>query len=192
MADPIYGNYRGKVVDVQDPDKKGRIKVQVYPFWPDIEAIYLPWCVPAMPLFEGAGNNVGSLIVPKVDTYVWVFFEAGDLYQPVYFAEANDFVHGIPIESATNYPDRKVRKTLGGLTWIVDDSVPSVSLLCENGFDIVIDQSIPSITISNGSLSFAIDGSVPSITFTHPSASITISSTGVITINGAELNINTP
>lgn len=190
--DPVYGNFRGKVVDVTDPEQKGRIKVQIYPYFAGIEKEYLPWVVPAMPLFEGSGDGIGSFVIPKVDTYVWVFFEAGDVYQPVYFAEATDFVHGIPTESSTNYPNRKVKKTLGGLTWIVDDSIPSVSLLCENGFNIVIDQSVPSITISYNNVSFAIDGSVPSILMSHPNGSIGIDSAGAITLNGTELNINTP
>jgi hypothetical protein len=191
--EPVFGNFRAKVVDTDDPDQKGRIKAHIYPYFVDVDKEYLPWIVPAMPLFEGSGDGIGSFVVPKLGAFVWCFFEAGDIYQPVYFAEATDFVHGLPSERTVNYPNSKVWKTLGGITIVINDSIPSVSLSCEGGVNVVVNESVPSIVItSDNGLSIGIDASVPSITMSHPGgASISVNQSGVITILGTAVNINT-
>lgn len=145
--DRFDGIYRGKVLltDVDAADGKfGRIKVEVYPMLlgtetaktllknangeqlqtiaEGIETDCLPWATPAFPLFEGAGNGYGCFSIPKVGSFVFVFFENGDIYQPVYFAEAADGVHGLPTERLTNYPNRKVMKTEQGITIELDDT----------------------------------------------------------------------
>jgi hypothetical protein len=112
MIDPLSKtfpfNYRAKVLSVTDPLNLGRIKCEIYPMLigevtarglTDVEGVpldALPWAVPANPLFIGAKAGYGFFTVPGVDSYVWVFFEAGNIYQPVYFAEANDGVNGLP------------------------------------------------------------------------------------------------
>jgi len=129
----MNGFYRAKVLDNDDPSKLGRIKVEIYPMMigevtartlTEVEGIptaVLPWASPAYPLFDGAGVGFGSFSVPKVDSFVFVFFENGDLYQPVYFAEAADGVHGLPTERITNYPNRKVLKTENGIVIEIND-----------------------------------------------------------------------
>ena len=144
MIEPIklIGNYRAKVVDVSDPLLAGRIKIQVYPVMKDIEAEDLPWAVPAMPLFSGAGAGYGSFCVPAMDSFVFCFFENGDMYQPVYFAEAQTGLHGIPASAKTNYPNRKVLKTKNGIEIIVDDTKghETISILHPKGSSIVFDE----------------------------------------------------
>lgn len=120
------GIYRGKVVAVADPDKFGRIKVKIVPFTYDIEDIEaLPWAVPAFPLGTGAGTGFGSYAVPEVDSWVWVFFEGGDVYAPVYFAEACTGVEGQPAFKDTNYPNRRGFRTRAGIEVFVDDTTGS-------------------------------------------------------------------
>lgn len=128
------GIYRGKVLDNNDPLFLGRVKIEVYPMMigadtaktldniEGIETGTLPWAVPSMPLFEGAGSGYGFFAVPKTGTYVFVFFENGNLYQPVYFAAATDGTHGLPTERNTNYPDRKVWKSSSGCIVELDDT----------------------------------------------------------------------
>jgi len=118
----LWGNYRA--TDALEADKIGRIKVEVYPFLvgretarltgnkiDGIDTENLPWATPAPSLFNGAGINTGSFIVPTINTFVWVFFEMGDIYQPVYFAEATDKVHGVPSERLVDYPYTRVLKS---------------------------------------------------------------------------------
>jgi len=137
----LNGFYRGKVLDNNDPDKLGRIKVEVYDVLKGIEAPNLPWAIPAMPLFVGAGNGYGSFNVPEVGSYVWCFFECGDLYQPVYFAEAQDGVHGLPAERATSYPYRRVMKTKNGIVIYVDDTSREIKVEHPSGAYLKIDSS---------------------------------------------------
>lgn len=135
------GMYRGKVLatDAAETDKLGRIKAEVYPMLigketarqlrkentnVTIEGIAttdLPWAVSAPPLFGGAGVGFGTFAIPEVGTYVWLFFEAGDINQPVYFAEAPSSVSGLPAERLTNYPNRRVIKTTSGCMITIDD-----------------------------------------------------------------------
>ena len=135
------GNYRAKVLgtDAAETDKLGRIKVEVYPMLigtttaanltgvTGIEIEQLPWAVPAMPIFAGASNagptsSPGCFIVPEVGSFVWVFFENGDIYQPVYFAEAQTAEAGVPAERLTGYPYTKVWKSTGGVVITINDS----------------------------------------------------------------------
>lgn len=108
----FYGIYRGKVLDYKDPQGYGRIKVQVYPVFSEIaDPEALPWAVPAFALGQGAGvvdpakpeaEGIGTFVVPRPGTFVFVFFEQGDPYQPVYFAEAQTALYGLPIDRKQN------------------------------------------------------------------------------------------
>lgn len=133
--------YRGKVLDNDDPDKLGRIKVNVLGIFDEIDSEYLPWAVPAQPLFTGSGSGYGHFAVPEVGSYVWCFFEQGDHNQPVYFAEALTAVHGLPSERTTNYPSRRVMKTKNGIVVYIDDSNQEVRLNHPSGAYVRIDGS---------------------------------------------------
>jgi len=132
------GIYRGKVLSNSDPLKLGRIKVQVYPMFATLKEDEVPWCVPAMPLFEGAGEGIGSFCVPDINSFVFVFFEMGDLYQPVYFAEAQTKTKGLPSERITNYPNRKIWKTSSGITIYIDDTAKKLYITCPSDGEVII------------------------------------------------------
>ena len=81
--------YRGIVVDNQDPDKKGRIKVRV----PQIYGINvnsdtfistdsIPWATCGI---NQAGNDSGTYLPPNIGDTVFVAFEAGQPEYPIYF-----------------------------------------------------------------------------------------------------------
>lgn len=142
------GIYRGKVLatDGDETDKLGRIKVEVYPMLVgevtarqlkaddarvDIEGIAtsnLPWAVPAMPLFSGAGDDFGTFAVPEIGSFVFVFFEGGDVYQPVYFAEAQTKTMGLPSGRLTNYPSRRIIRMSSGIEIILDNETGDITI----------------------------------------------------------------
>jgi len=71
----LDGIYRGQVLDNDDSEKLGRIKVRIFSIFSEkIKAEHLPWAVPAMPLFSGSGLDFGYFAVPEVDSFVWCFF----------------------------------------------------------------------------------------------------------------------
>lgn len=134
----FYGMYRAKVLSNADSEMLGRIKAEVYPMLigkvsaqslegiTGIDISLLPWVVPAMPISSGAGSGCGSFAVPGIGSFVFVFFEAGDINQPVYFAEAQTKTLGLPGSRVTSYPNRKVVETAGGVKIILDDATGQV------------------------------------------------------------------
>jgi len=148
--DKFPGIYRGKVLDNNDPLQYGRIKIQVYPMFTDItNATLLPWAVPASSLWDGAGDGIGSFVVPKVDTFVFVFFEQGDHYQPVYFAEAQTAQKGLPIDRATNYPNRKVKESSSGITFVTDDTAKTTEVHTAGGIIAKIDDTLNTVKVTH-------------------------------------------
>lgn len=84
--------YRGVVEDNNDPEDQGRCRVRILgihsPKLTDLRTDELPWCEKAGELFCGIMQGIGISSVPVNGTWVWVFFERGELSKPVYFASA--------------------------------------------------------------------------------------------------------
>jgi hypothetical protein len=132
--------YRALVVDNDDPLQLGRIKARIYPMLSGItDANLLPWIIPAMSLFTGAGDGIGLFCVPTIDSYVYVFFEQGDMYQPVYFAESQTGTKGLPTDRTTNYPNRRVWKTSSGIIIYIDDTDKHIKIVHPTGTYILLD-----------------------------------------------------
>lgn len=74
----FYGKYRAKVVDVQDPQKRGRIRVMCPKVLGEAKS---SWCEPCVPVAYDYG---GDFAIPKVNEFVWVEFEEGDPNKPIY------------------------------------------------------------------------------------------------------------
>lgn len=137
----MFGFFRGKVVDNQDPEKLGRIKVEIFGIFDNINSSILPWAVPAFPLFVGSGSNFGSFSIPEKDSNVWCFFENGDFNQPVYFAEAVSSIHGQPSFKNENYPERRGFQTKNNIKFIVDDYDKKIIIEHPQGVYIIIDSN---------------------------------------------------
>jgi len=176
------GIYRAEVLDNNDPSKLGRIKVNVFGSFDGIEASSLPWAVPAMPIFTGSGDGFGFFSIPEVSSHVWCFFEAGDINQPVYFAEAPSGVYGLPEERDTDYPCTKVIKTKNGITITIDDKFGNeeIKITHPAGSVLTIDKS--------GKISIQGDDEIE--INQSAGANITMDSSGNVTIQGNTVNIN--
>lgn len=126
-----YGNYRGEVVDVEDPTKSGRVRVNVFGVYDGLPVDVLPWAIYADPNMGGI-SEVGSFLVPELGAHVWVFFEGGDHHFPVYWAGAPAIKEGtpdLPSESrqdSSTYPLNKVIKTKSGILIERDDTPDNV------------------------------------------------------------------
>ena len=169
--------YRAKVLatDSAESVKAGRIKVEVYPMLigedtaanlkrtnPDtevtgIETSLMPWAVPAMPILCGSGDDVGHFAVPQVGSFVWVFFENGDINQPVYFAEAPNALKGLPTERSTDYPNTKVLKTASGIIFSINQKEGSeqIQVTHPTGTVVQIDSSGAVLVTAIGNVAIA-------------------------------------
>ena len=77
-ASCFYGKYRAKVVEVQDPQLKGRIRVMCPKVLGEAKS---SWCEPCVPV---AYDNGGDFAIPKLGEFVWVEFEEGNPNKPIY------------------------------------------------------------------------------------------------------------
>lgn len=74
----FFGKYRAKVVDVNDPERRGRIRVQC----PAVLGNYKSaWCEPCIPY---ATDFAGDYYVPPINEAIWVEFEEGDPNKPIW------------------------------------------------------------------------------------------------------------
>ena len=78
MSDRFLGLYRASVVGNDDPERLGRVRVEVLEVGGDGQA---SWAMPCVPCLDPALNLV---TIPPVGTGVWVTFEGGDPAYPVW------------------------------------------------------------------------------------------------------------
>lgn len=74
----LVGKFRAQVVDVNDPNRQGRIKVSCPRV---LGSSVSAWCLPCIP---NALDDVGDYFLPKVGESVWVEFEEGDINKPIW------------------------------------------------------------------------------------------------------------
>ncbi|MGA1870559.1 MAG: phage baseplate assembly protein V [bacterium] len=126
----FYGKYRGFVVDNEDPEQLGRLKLKV----PSVlgNEIVTGWAMPCVPY--GGDVNQGFLFIPEVDSGVWVEFEEGDLEFPIWVGtfwskpggeselpKPND-ADGAEQDNVQDPPTRKILKTKKGHTIQFEDA----------------------------------------------------------------------
>lgn len=76
---PLFGMYTGVVLDREDPEKLGRVRIQI----PGLIEEGTEW---AFPLGMGGGAaQRGTVFVPPLGAEVAVWFRMGDIDQPYYF-----------------------------------------------------------------------------------------------------------
>ena len=78
MKNKFYGKYKAVVVDINDKQKRGRIRVQCPKVLGDFKSA---WCEPCIPVcYEGGGD----FYLPKINDTVWIEFEEGDSNKPIW------------------------------------------------------------------------------------------------------------
>lgn len=134
LADSVehrfFGKHRALVVDNDDKEHLGRLKVQVPSLLGD--QVVTGWAAPCVPY--GGGPDRGMLFVPEIGDGVWVEFEEGDLEFPIWvgtFWSKPDDTSEVPLrikadgtkdDSAQEPPTRKIIKTVKGHTLQFEDA----------------------------------------------------------------------
>jgi hypothetical protein len=127
-----YGKYRGKVSDVNDPLKLGRIRAVVPAVLGEEES---GWALPSLPF---AGPTMGMYTIPPVDAGVWIEFEAGDPSLPVWtgcFWSSGQLPKDESGAEAT--PPMKVIQSEKGLLVALNDDSQVISISDANGSNLL-------------------------------------------------------
>jgi hypothetical protein len=127
----LYGNYRAVVVENRDNEKFGRVLVWIPDLMPDIPSTTGIWARPANNPMGGRNtqygsdnNYMGTCYIPRKGSWLWIFFEAGNINRPYYFASL-DIEHAKVLpenQVGTNFQDKwTIFKSHDGRTVIISD-----------------------------------------------------------------------
>jgi len=83
----VYGKRKARVSNNQDPERRGRIKVENVELYGAGES---PWALPCMPFY--GGRDCGFFSVPPVGSVVWIECEEGLTSYPIYSGGYFDLV----------------------------------------------------------------------------------------------------
>jgi len=133
-----YGKTRGFVVDNQDPEKRGRLKLRVPAVLGTDET---DWALPCLPFGGGAGY--GWFAVPQPEAQVWVEFEEGDIHRPIWVGTFWQQESDVPPDAVKDEPTTRLLSTPSGHVLQFDDEQGEERFLLHHpsGAEAVIDKN---------------------------------------------------
>jgi len=168
-----YGVVEAIVVDVYDPDKEGKVKVQFPWFDEDMVTEYSRVCQ----LY--AGNGYGALFVPEVGDEVIVGFVHGDMRLPVILGGVYNGKDK-PSSSREKTKDQKLIRTKAGHELVFDDQDKKLTVKTPGGLTLELDDNPKKVTLKTASgQSVVLDGSSSAITIEATNVSLKATSVAV-------------
>lgn len=204
QAKNIYGVAVGIVTSNQDPEKRGRVKVNL-PWRGENDESH--WARVASPM---AGNGRGMVFYPEVNDEVLIAFEQGDVNHP-YIIGALWNSQDLPPETNSNGKNdiRKIKsrsgheltfddtpqhekieiKTKGGHTIILDDTSgqEKVEITDKTGNNRITIDSVKNSIVMECSMQLTIKANMIEIEGT---TSLSLKSNALLTIQGLPVKIN--
>jgi hypothetical protein len=126
-----FGNYRAVVVDNKDKEQFGRVLVWIPDIMPEVDRTKGIWARPANNPLGGrnkeddAQNNyAGTSYIPEKGSWVFVFFEGGNINKPYYFGALDlENTKVLPENQLGSEPQNKwvVLKSGSGRAIVVSD-----------------------------------------------------------------------
>lgn len=139
-----YSCYRGFIVDNEDPEFLGRVRVRVPAIFG--KQVLEKW---ALPKGMFSGQSIGFFAIPKPGATVWVSFEGGDTRFPVW--EYGWFSKGTTPKNAQRLnPNNYIIQTPEGQIIELDDETGHINIKNKAGDSIRIEEG--GIFIGNSSL----------------------------------------
>lgn len=147
MASRYYGKYRGWVVENEDPEGRGRLRLAV-PAVLGKEGV-TGWALPCLP-FGGIADQ-GLFTVPEPGAQVWVEFEAGELSKPIWTGTFWQTKDDVPEEAQREAPTARVLKTPAGHALVMDDEedAEQIRLVHPEGTELLMDEK-GSVKLTDG------------------------------------------
>lgn len=102
----FYGKRRARVIENQDPERRGRIKVENTELY---GVSHSPWVMPCFPFY--GGRDCGFFAVPPIGSLVWIECEEGLAEYPIYsggffdLTTGGHFSDGSPIEESGDFQE---------------------------------------------------------------------------------------
>lgn len=181
LDNKYYGKYRGVVLDNNDPEGLGRLKIEVE----NIDIAELPnWAMPCTPY---AGPKEGFYFMPPIEANVWVEFVMGDVNYPIWSGCYWNAKEDVPIlESASEpKPEIKVLQTKYHTLTIDDTAENKGSLILTCKADAV--KTEMKLTVDQNGVKLE---NSPAVITIKPAEGITIEfPNGKITMQKEELKI---
>ncbi|MCL2875444.1 MAG: phage baseplate assembly protein V [Betaproteobacteria bacterium] len=175
-----YGKYRARVVDNNDPEKRGRLRLHIPAVFGDgkknkdekkddqnktkidskiesdssIDNLITGWALPCFPF--GGGKSYGWFAVPEKDALVWAEFEEGDINRPVWTGVFWLREADVPSDAAKAPPTTRLFQTPSGHIMQFDDKEKKIIIEDANGNKIEMDSS--GVTIKAKQVALGGDG----------------------------------
>ena len=141
-----FKTYPAKVVENNDPDKKGLVQIRISHLMEDTKDSLLPW---ARPFNNGGGGSTtqGVSFIPEKDSAIIVFFMDDFNYDQCYYiadqyyedSNIHNKVDDLGLES--KYPDVKYIKLKNGITIAMSSSTDTPEIAIHHpSSDILIDK----------------------------------------------------
>ncbi|MFC7335833.1 phage baseplate assembly protein V [Haloferula chungangensis] len=132
-----YGKYRGFVVDNEDPEKRGRLRLRVPSA---LAGEVTAWALPCAPF--GGSNDQGFFMMPVVGAQVWAEFEEGNLDYPIWSGTFWQSSGEAPVENPQKASTTRLLRTPSGHSLQFDDEAGAESFLLTHpsGTEIRIDE----------------------------------------------------
>ena len=182
-----WGKYRGFVVDVEDPEGRGRIRLTVPSVLGEETSM---WAEPAFAY--GGGMDFGVIAIPPVDSAVLVEFIEGDPSAPLWTGTFWRTQGEVPEEFTGQAT--KVMKTETGHRLIFDDTEGEETITLHSAADAVVELNAEgsiALTGSDGA-HVTIDANAGEITVEDANGnSITLSSSGIACVDASGNEITT-
>jgi uncharacterized protein involved in type VI secretion and phage assembly len=111
-----FGKYRATVIDNQDPQKRGRLRLRIPSVLAEQDS---DWALPCLPY--GGLDQQGMFFVPDVDAQVWVEFEEGDISRPIWVGTFWQQQSDTPEDASKDEPTTRMIRTSSGHILQFDD-----------------------------------------------------------------------
>lgn len=112
-----FGKYRAIVINNQDPQKRGRLRLRIPSVLAEQDS---DWALPCLPY--GGLDQQGMFFVPDVDAQVWVEFEEGDISRPIWVGTFWQQQSDIPEDASKDEPTTRMIRTSSGHILQFDDA----------------------------------------------------------------------
>jgi hypothetical protein len=167
-----YGKYRGTVVNIVDPENRGRIQAIV----PDVQGLTpTTWALPCVPI---AGKQEGLFCIPQMGAAVWIEFEQGDADFPIWVGGFWGIATEVPalalVPPAVVPGQNVVIQTTGQNTLMVSDAAPTPTT-----GGIMLKSRLGAMIVVNDTGIYIQNGKGASITLVGPTTDI---NTGALTV----------